>query len=108
VINGAATLDLTDYFTGPTDSGRYDNGRVRLVVVNGDVEVTVPAEEFSEVRANSVNGSITTTADATRRGPFASADVRFTPSNADARTSRDVFVHIWAVNGDITISQATR
>jgi phage shock protein PspC (stress-responsive transcriptional regulator) len=108
VINGAATLDHTDYFTGPTDSGRYDNGRVRLVVINGDVEVTVPAEEFSEVRANSVNGSITTTSDATHRGPFASADVSFTPSNADARKSRDVFVQVWALNGDVTISQATR
>ena len=85
VVNGGATLDLTDYFAEPAaDDGGYDNGRVRLVVVNGDVEVTVPAEEFSEVRANSVNGSITTTADATRRGPFASADVSFTPSNADA------------------------
>ena len=70
--------------------------------------MAVPAEEFSEVRANSVNGSITTTADATRRGPFASADIHFTPSNADARKSRDVFVQIWALNGDVTISQATR
>lgn len=109
VVNGGATLDLTDYFAEPAaDDGGYDNGRVRLVVVNGDVEVTVPAEEFSEVRANSVNGSITTTADATRRGPFASADVHFTPSNVDAPKRRDVFVQVWALNGDVTISQATR
>jgi phage shock protein PspC (stress-responsive transcriptional regulator) len=108
VVNGGATLDLTDYFAGQATDGAYRNGRVRLVVVNGDVEVTVPAEEFSEVRANSVNGSIASTADATRRGPFASADVNFTPSNAGARMHRDVFVQVWALNGDITISQATR
>jgi phage shock protein PspC (stress-responsive transcriptional regulator) len=109
VVNGDATLDLTDYFAGPaSDNGDHDNGRVRLVVVNGDVDVTVPADEFSEVRANSVNGSITTGADATRRGPFASADVSFTPRDATAPMRRDVFVQVWALNGDVTISQASR
>jgi hypothetical protein len=108
VVNGAAAVDLKDYFAGAAADDDYLNGRVRLVVVNGDVEVTVPAGEFSEVRANSVNGSITSTEDTTRRGPFASADVNFTPSNAGARMHRDVFVQVWALNGDITISQATR
>ncbi|GAB3039218.1 hypothetical protein GCM10027052_19050 [Parafrigoribacterium mesophilum] len=108
VVNGGATLDLTDYFAGPArEDGSHDNGRVRLVVINGDVEVTLPAEEFSQVRANSVNGSVTSTS-RTRRGPFASADVDFTPSNAGTRMHRDVFVQVWALNGDITISQATK
>ncbi len=109
VINGAATLDLRDYFTGPVAGGdHYDNGRVRLVVVNGDVDVTVPADEFSRVLANAVNGSITTAADATRRGQFASADVSFTPGDVRARMHRDLSVQVWALNGNVTISQATR
>ena len=109
VVNGGATLDLTDYFAGPArDDGSHDNGRVRLVVINGDVKVTVPAQEFSQVRANSVNGSVTSASETTRRGPFASVDVDFRPSDSSTTMHRDIFVQVWALNGDITISQATR
>jgi hypothetical protein len=68
----------------------------------------MPAEEFSQVRANSINGSVSSTAQATRRGPFASADVDFRPSGSSQTMRRDIFVQVWALNGDITISQATR
>ena len=111
VINGDAALDLTDYFDSVSlDRSEYHNGRVSLIVVNGDVEVLLPAEEFSQVRANSVNGSITSSSDApgTRRGPFASADHRFDPRDSGATRHRDVFVQVWALNGNVTISQATR
>jgi len=109
VVNGGASLDLTDYFAQPArGDGSHDNGRVRLVVINGDVTVTVPAQEFSQVRANAVNGSVSSASETTRRGPFASADVSFTPSDRGATMHRDLFVQVWALNGDITISQATR
>lgn len=107
VATGNVTLDLTGYFENYSANGEYQNGKVDLYVGRGDVDVIMPADENSEVKAFSLNGSIDL-ADAERRtehGPFASGSEDFDPSED---MHRDLFVNIWVASGDITISQATR
>lgn len=107
IISGDAELDLRDYFDGTSSRSAHDNGRVYLTVVSGDVEVIVPADEFSEVRARAVAGSVTIDTDPqrTRSGSVVRLNESFEPLDGST-PDRDVYVEIWVISGDVTVSQA--
>ena len=109
VISGDAQLDLTDYFDGASSRSGHDNGRVYLTVVSGDAEVIVPADEFSEVQGHAVSGSVTfdTVPQRTRSGSVVRLNQSFEPLDSSS-PSRDVYVEVWVISGDLTVSQAAK
>lgn len=109
VINGAVDLDLTDYFarTEVSAATGANDGRVTLVVLNGSVDVTVPADEFSRVRANAINGQISS-ADGSQDGPFVRVDTEFTPVDPGPAQHPQIDLQLWILNGDVTLTQAKR
>ncbi|MEX1079666.1 MAG: PspC domain-containing protein [Homoserinimonas sp.] len=108
LLTGDVTLDLTDYFTDPAMSEGYQNGAVRLYVGRGDVQVVLPAEEFSAIEAQTYVGSIDF-ADSQRPAVFGFANSHEQVSpRAGGERHRDVYVSVWVANGDVTITQATR
>lgn len=109
VISGDAELDLTDYFSGASSRSGHDNGRVYLTVVSGDAEVILPAHEFSEVQGHAVSGSVTfdTVPQRTRSGPVVRLNQSFEPLDGST-PDRDVYIEIWVISGDLTVSQAAK
>ena len=107
IISGDAELDLRDYFDGTSSRSGHDNGRIYLTVVAGDAEVIVPADEFSEVRARAVAGSVTFDTDPqrTRSGSVVRLNESFEPLDGST-PDRDVYVEIWVISGDLTVRQA--
>src|SRR5690554_2502372 len=58
VVTGNVTIDLSNYFTDPADADQYQNGLVRLYVGRGDVNVILPADEYSAIDVQTFDGSI--------------------------------------------------
>ena len=109
VISGDAELDLTGYFAGTSSSSGHDNGRVYLTVVSGNADVTAPADEFTEVQGQAVSGSVTFDGvpQRTRSGSVVRLGESFEPLDGST-PNRDVYVEIWVISGDLTVSQAAK
>jgi phage shock protein PspC (stress-responsive transcriptional regulator) len=105
VIRGAVTVDLTDYFADSASDVSGDFGRVGMRVVDGPVNVILPADEFSYVRANAVTGEVRLTDPSKGTWDDSTDRYVFEPSGQPAHEPA-VLVTIWAVNGDITLTQA--
>ena len=108
VLNGDVTLDLTEYFEGEPSTDNYQYGVITLFVARGDVDLVLPADEFSNVNANAWTGTIEGPGDRTEFGPFARTSSLFNPVSGEDQQQRNFLVNIQVASGDITITQETR
>lgn len=104
-VNGSITLETTGFGSASTVNGsiharlgRGDwDGDMSFETVNGQIEVTLPASVSADVRANTVNGDITTDFPLTVRGRWGPRRLQGTIGDGGR------LLQLSTVNGDMEI-----
>jgi phage shock protein PspC (stress-responsive transcriptional regulator) len=98
VVGGDVDLDLTEYFAHATS---HETGVVRLWIVGGDAEVTVPDDVAVDLGAYSMNGAVSIDGSSAGSGWFTRTEERVDPSIYPVAGT--IELDIWAIGGTITI-----
>lgn len=101
VISGDSSIDLSDYF----DNARDDDGYVALTVIAGNADVTVPANEHSEVRTRIVAGNVNFQGERSRGGAVISTVEEFEPRDG-SNPDRTLVIDVWVIAGNVDVNQA--
>ncbi len=98
IVGGDVALDLTDYFANT--AGR-PNGEVRLWVIGGDVEVTVPDGVALDLGAYAVNGAVRIDGSRAESRWFTRTEEHLDPIRSPLAGT--ITLQLWAIGGTITI-----
>ena len=102
VVAGDVVLDLTDFYD--TAGPARDLTALDVIVLSGDVTVTIPYDEYTYVAASAPRGTVSLPDGDLQSG---NSGGRFAPEDDEdwENVNRSLDIEIWAGNGDITIIQ---